>query len=138
MTRHESSHFGDNKAERHFISLARKAGFDVLRPVPIRCEKAVLDRHGVAVKVVTTPDCRVVHQPTSRIIHVEVTQGSGDWSSKAAQRRVVEQASQEQHEIIPYCVVTGKELHDLSSIDEILQIHHYLLWFFGWSDLIQF
>lgn len=129
--------WGINPAEKTFIEYVRKSGLRALPPQPIRCQTPVLDKNGLPIKVVTTPDCLVAHLIAPRSISVEVTQGRGKWESKAAQRRVIDQARLEQEQPIPYCVVTGHELAELQEQPSWIAVYNYLLFFFGWDDLVE-
>lgn len=118
---------GENKTERLFYSvvvgLARTVEYQsrpIISPYP------VADRYEVVRKTKTVPDYYLEFDD-GRYMYVEVTKGSGDVASKAAQLRVVQAAGETN-----YRVLTGDEVNSLAQVESLEHRRGLLFSYFGW------
>ncbi|MBI3385576.1 hypothetical protein HY031_00660 [Candidatus Gottesmanbacteria bacterium] len=129
MGKEKNRSLGENKAERAFAEAAIKAGLEIRRSPSIRCDPPVEDKNGDPKKTVTTPDFQVFDRELEKSMFVEVTQGDGKLSSKAAQLRVAIQA-----DIENYIQLTGDQIAALSLASTSEKKRELLRTFFGWDD----
>ncbi len=112
--------------------LTAECGFRVEPAEPITCQQPVANKGGILKKKTTIPDFKVSHPHTGHFTLVEVTADSILGSGKAAQRRVVTQAEHEQGIAIPYVVVCGTTVAQLTSLDVETRTE-FLLGLFKWQ-----
>ncbi len=118
---------GSNKTERLFYRVVHETGLDVRLSTSIRSPIPVEDKHGEIKKTVTTPDFIVEDTVSQKWMYVEVTQGSGSWSSKAAQERVVQAAGVEN-----YIQLTGRQIEQLVAEEKAELRKLLIIAFFNW------
>ena len=120
---------GQNKTERLFASSVLQAGFTIEKQPSIRCKTPVENRFGAFNKIVTNPDYLVIDPESNRRMYVEVTKGSGDWPSKAAQLRVVQAAG-----VSNYLQLTGDQVEALAQESSSESIRARLFDLFHWNQ----
>lgn len=125
---HPNRSNGSNETERVFASTVLRAGL-IVEPSPsIRCKQPVLNKRGVPVKTVTTPDYLVTDPISTKTMYVEVTHGNGSWPSKKAQKRVVLAAGIEN-----YIQLTGNQIQTLLNAPTPEAIRSQLFELFHWK-----